>query len=81
MVYTVYILKSLKDGKKYIGFTKNINIRLYQHNSGQVRATKSRRPLEIIRTENFNSEKEAVTREKFLKTHKGYNELKKIGIY
>lgn len=81
MVYTVYIFKSFKDGKKYIGFTKDINIRLSQHNSGLVKSTKSRRPFEVIRTENFSSEKEAVTREKFLKTHKGYNELKKIGIY
>ncbi|MDI6765995.1 MAG: GIY-YIG nuclease family protein [Bacteroidota bacterium] len=48
-MYYVYILKSLKDGKKYIGLTNEIDRRLKQHNNGEVSSTKSRRPFFIIK--------------------------------
>ncbi|MDO8668317.1 MAG: GIY-YIG nuclease family protein [bacterium] len=76
-MYYVYILLSQKDNKKYIGSTNDLQRRLYQHNLGLVKSTKGRRPLEMFCFEQYGSEKEARTREKFLKTHKGYIELKK----
>ena len=80
-MYFIYILKSKKDGKKYIGQTNNPEKRLHLHNSKQVHSTKGRVPLEIIYTESYNTRAEAVSREKYLKSHKGYNFLKKIGLY
>ncbi|MCL4359884.1 GIY-YIG nuclease family protein [Patescibacteria group bacterium] len=44
----VYVLRSLKDGKKYIGSTIHVVKRLQQHNKGQVPSTKFRRPLKLI---------------------------------
>jgi putative endonuclease len=79
-MFYIYILKSKKDGKYYIGSTNDTNRRINQHNNGQVVSTKYHRPFDLIYTESFSEEKEARIRERFLKTHKGYNELKRRGI-
>lgn len=79
--YWVYILKSLKDQKNYVGQTNNLEHRFTQHNSGKVRTTKHRTPLILIYKEKFRSREGAIKREKFLKTHKGYNYLKRLGFY
>lgn len=77
-MFYVYVLKSEKDKKNYIGSTNDLIHRIFQHNAGQVLSTKHRTPLKIIYKEEFNTEKEARLRERFLKTHKGFNELKKL---
>jgi len=45
--YVVYLLRSEKDGRYYIGHTTNLQRRLEMHNNGQVKSTKSRRPLKL----------------------------------
>jgi putative endonuclease len=69
-IFYVYILKSLKDNKIYIGKTNNIKRRLDEHNNGQVSSTKSRRPFTILETINCETEKDALHLEKEFK--KGY---------
>ena len=78
MKWTVYVLKSAKDNKRYIGSTNNLERRINEHNTGKVKSTKSRVPLNVVYREDFLSEKEARLREKFFKTHKGFNALMKI---
>ena len=46
--YYVYILLSLKDGKKYTGYTKYLPSRFEQHQNGEVKSTKHRRPFVLI---------------------------------
>jgi len=70
-MFYVYVLKSLKDNKRYIGFTENLQRRLFEHNNGLVKSTKNRRPLELIYHEEFVSKKDALLREKFLKSGHG----------
>jgi len=70
MQYLVYILKSLKDGRLYIGQTNNVNERIQRHNDGRVNATRNRRPLELIHKEIYNSRTDAMKREKYLKSLK-----------
>jgi putative endonuclease len=72
------VLKSEKDSKRYIGSTNDLVRRLHQHNSGQVTSTKNRKPFMMIYHEEYITETEARLRERFLKTHKGYNELEKL---
>ncbi len=43
----VYILRSLKNGRFYIGSTANIKARLYLHKIGRVIATRYIRPLKL----------------------------------
>ncbi|MFA6183979.1 MAG: GIY-YIG nuclease family protein [Parcubacteria group bacterium] len=70
MPFFIYILKSLKDSELYIGQTNSIEKRIIRHNAGQVSSTKNRRPLEIIHTEKFDTRKESMAREKYLKSLK-----------
>ena len=80
MTYFVYILTSLKDSKRYIGMTSDLSRRLNEHNSGKVKSTKNRRPLELIYTEEFISKQDALNRETFFKSGIGREFLKSIGI-
>ena len=70
MKYYVYFLQSLKNNKYYIGVTDNVKRRLYEHNQGLSKYTRSLRPLELKRVERFKSINEAYAREKFIKNKK-----------
>ena len=79
-MFCVYILRSIKDHKRYIGMTGNLDRRFREHNAGFVVSTKNRRPLEIIYTEEFETKKEAADREHFFKSGIGREYLIKNGI-
>ena len=68
MQFFVYILFSLKDRKLYVGQTNNIKRRFLEHNSGKIESTKARRPFVILHQEEFLTRREAMKREKFLKS-------------
>ena len=74
MFYT-YILKSEKDNRRYIGFTSDIKVWLEFHNSGLNSSTKNRRPLKLICYKLFETRKEAMRCEKYLKKLKGGKQL------
>ena len=76
MRYYVYVLRSLDFGRNYVGFTRNVEKRLREHNSGKTRSTKPYIPWEIILVEEFDLKEDALTREKFLKTGKGREYIK-----
>ncbi|MFA5961817.1 MAG: GIY-YIG nuclease family protein [Parcubacteria group bacterium] len=76
MTFFVYILKSIKDTRLYIGQTNNLENRLLRHNSGKVTATKNRRPFTVVYKEEYLSRTEAMQREKYLKSLKGDLERK-----
>ena len=76
MFYT-YVLQSEKDGKKYVGFTKNLKSRFEQHQKGKVESTKDRRPLKLIYYEACLIEQDALKREKYFKTYRGKQFLQK----
>jgi putative endonuclease len=80
-LYTVYVLHSDKDCKRYIGVTSDISRRIIEHNLGLVKSTKNRRPLVLIYKELFSNKSEAMKREKFFKTGKGREYLKDHGIF
>ncbi|MFA9392692.1 MAG: GIY-YIG nuclease family protein [Prolixibacteraceae bacterium] len=69
--YYVYILQSELDNKFYTGYTKNIELRFEQHQKGQVKSTKNRRPLKLIYYEACLNQQDATHREKYLKTFYG----------
>ena len=70
MFYT-YVMRSEKDDKFYVGFTKNLKLRFEQHNKGLVESTKKRRPLHLIYYEACLNQEDATKREKYLKTYNG----------
>jgi len=75
-MYYVYVLRSIKDGKRYIGLTGDIERRRREHNLGMVKSTKKRLPMELIYCEEYQNKREAMLREKFLKTGKGREWMK-----
>ena len=74
-MFYVYILKSLKDGRRYIGQTDNIKIRLQFHNNGLNPSTKHRRPFILTCFRMFHARIEAVQYERYLKKLKGGKQL------
>ena len=66
-MFYVYILKSLKDEKLYIGSTNDLKRRLSEHNNGLNRSTKARRPFELRYYEACTKESDARKREYTLK--------------
>ena len=72
-----YVLRSVKDGKFYIGHTNSLERRMSEHHSGRVKSTAHRRPLILIHQECFSDLTEAVKREKYLKTAAGRRWLNK----
>ena len=70
MNYYVYVLKSRRNGSYYIGYAEDVGKRLEQHNTGLVKATKYKKPFEVIYTELYKTGTEARKREAFLKKKK-----------
>ncbi len=71
MYYYVYVLISEKDNNFYTGYTSDITKRLLFHNDGRVISTKNRRPLKLIYWEGCLNQKDALRREKYLKSGNG----------
>ena len=72
----VYILRSAKDSKFYVGWTNDLRNRIQQHNAGKVFSTKSRLPLILVYYEACLTREDAKRREKYLKTAWGKRYIK-----
>jgi putative endonuclease len=71
-MFTVYVLKSGKNGKRYVGFTgKDPVDRLAEHNNGSNKFTRRNKPYTLIYTESLEVKAEAIRRERFLKSGQG----------
>ena len=75
-MYYTYIIHSKKDNRWYTGFTADLRKRLKQHNDGKVFSTKNRGPFKLIYYEACICERDARTREKYLKSGMGKRYLK-----
>ncbi|MBI3888365.1 GIY-YIG nuclease family protein [Candidatus Nomurabacteria bacterium] len=75
MFYT-YVLKSKKDGKMYTGYTDNLRRRFKEHNNGESIYTKGKGPFELIYYEACVEQKDARSRELYLKSGKGKRYMK-----
>jgi len=70
MPHFVYILQSEIDSTFYIGSTADLQKRLSDHNAGLSRYTAAKRPWKIAYSEAFETKREALKREIFLKKMK-----------
>ncbi len=77
-MFFVYVLKSERDGRFYIGHTNELSDRITRHNERRVPATKHRVPLKLVHSEPFETRSEAAARERYLKSLKGGNQFHKI---
>jgi putative endonuclease len=75
-MYYVYVLEDEK-GRYYKGFTKDLEKRVEQHNSGITPSTKRMSgDKKLVYFERFKDKTEALRRERFLKSGKGRDFLK-----
>jgi putative endonuclease len=68
-MFYVYVLKSRKWNKPYVGFTNNLKRRVKQHNDKRNTSTKYGIPWKLVYYEAFLSRKDAIKRERQLKKH------------
>ena len=77
-MYYVYVLKSRKDNKFYVGYTNNLERRVKQHRSARKGYyTSGKGPWDLVYYEVFEDKATAIRREKFYKSGKGREVLKK----
>ena len=69
--YYVYIIQSSKDKVLYIGKTTNLKKRIFEHNSGLSKYTKSRMPWVLIWYCVFYNKAQADIFERYLKSGSG----------
>ena len=74
--YYVYILL-LSNKQLYTGYTADLTRRIGEHKRGNVASTAKRQPVELIHYEAYALESDARRRERFLKTSRGRNCLRK----
>ena len=67
----VYVLRSVKSGKWYIGCTKDLRKRFMEHQDNKSTYTKGRGPFELIYYEASLNKLDGFAREKYLKTGMG----------
>ena len=71
-MFKVYVLYSENHKKIYIGFTSNLEQRLKSHNELATKGyTLKFRPWNLVLQEEFETKREAMKREKQLKSSKG----------
>jgi len=74
--FYVYIIQNQKKGHWYTGYTKDLKKRLLEHNKGLNFSTKNKGSWELIYYEASLEKKDAMAREKFLKSGMGKRYLK-----
>jgi putative endonuclease len=77
-VYFAYVIKSKNRDYFYKGHCRDLQKRLLQHNSGMTASIRPFIPFEIVYFEEFESLQEAIKREKYFKSSRGREFLKKI---
>ena len=77
-MFYVYVLRSLKTGRRYNGSCEDREERLRRHNAGESKATRHGVPWILVYSEPFASRTEALRRERYFKTGRGQDELARL---
>ena len=81
-IYMIFIVYVLKDESKYTytGYTSNIEKRIWEHNNKITKSTRKGKNWKIVYSKKFETKKEAIEYERFLKSGKGRELLKLWGV-
>jgi putative endonuclease len=78
-MYSVYILKSVKTGKLYVGHTDNLSRRIEEHNTSRGgKYTRKNGPWNLVYSEKHADRSSAAKRELYLKSTRGSKEKKEL---
>ena len=78
MPYSVYILHSLTKDKYYIGYTANLTERIIRHNQKSKGFTGTTNDWIVVYQEEFNSQSEAIRRERQIKNWKSKIKIQEL---
>lgn len=78
MKNVVYILKSLKNDRYYIGSTNDLTRRFSEHTNGRSKYTKNVLPLELLFSQEFDTLTDARKMERRLKNFKNKEIIERI---
>ena len=76
-MFFAYVLKSIEHNYFYKGHCRDLEKRIQQHNSGMTESIKPYIPFTVVYFENFETQEEAIKREKYFKSAAGRRFLKK----
>ena len=74
-MFYVYVLRSEKTGRRYVGSCQDVHERLRRHNASHSKSTRHGVPWRLIHTEKYSTRSHAIQRERYYKTGKGRDEL------
>ena len=77
-MFSVYVLRSDKTGRRYVGSCADLGERLRRHNSGESPATKHGLPWTLIYEEQFPNRAIACARERYFKTGRRRDGLSRL---
>ena len=69
-MYIVYILYSNSSNRFYVGYTNDLDRRINEHNRKKGKFTDAGIPWKLVHSEQYSTKKEAMSREKFIKSKK-----------
>jgi putative endonuclease len=79
-MFYVYVLRSSKTGRRYVGSCQNLSDRLRRHNAGHSKATRQSIPWILVHSESFSNRAEAARKERYYKTGRGRDELNRLDL-
>ena len=74
-MFYLYVLRSEKTDRRYVGSCQDVRERLRRHNASHSKSTRYGVPWRLIYTEEYLTRSQAVQRERYYKTGKGRDEL------
>ena len=77
-MFHVYVLRSGKTGRRYVGSCQDPKERLRRHNAGHSKATRHGIPWTLFHSEGFATRSEAERKERHYKTGRGRDELDRL---
>tara|TARA_B110000438_G_C15340989_1_gene447872 strand:- start:30 stop:281 length:252 start_codon:yes stop_codon:yes gene_type:complete len=77
MAYFVYLIGNTKKGKltTYVGYTKDLKKRIYQHNSSKGAKFTKGRLWKLMYYEKYHTKKDAMSREYYIKNNRIFRNL------
>lgn len=77
-MYFIYIIRSSRDNKYYVGSTNNVVRRVEEHNKGLSKYTKNNKPWVLMYEEGYKTLSEARKREKQIKSWKKREAIERL---
>jgi putative endonuclease len=77
-MFHVYVLRSRKTGRRYVGSCEDFEDRLRRHNNRESKATRHGVPWVVLHVEDFETRAAASAKERYYKTGCGRDELDRL---